>query len=208
MIAIALILALCVGGGVSLAAENSVPGDVLYVVKTEVNENVRAAVAVSAEAEANWQAKAAERRLKEAQELSAQGELTADVAAELGAQFSEHAEAALAGAQTLAVEGNLDASSEITAEIEAVVSMYADLFAYNAGSVAASGKAFVLPHVLEKSGRVVVTADADLDGGTDVRVVDGGTIKSETSVRAEGGSSAEASSKTKMEGSVKVDLDL
>src|SRR3989344_2570438 len=110
MVALALLLVLCVGGGVSFAAENTVPGDALYSVKTSVNENVRAAIAVSTEAEARWQAQAAQRRLAEAKELSARGELSADVEAELGAAFSEHAEAALEGAQSLAAEGKSEAS--------------------------------------------------------------------------------------------------
>ena len=207
MVAIALIIALCLGGGVSFAAENAVPGDALYVVKTEVNENVRAALAVSTEAKARWQTKAAERRLQEAEKLSARGELSADVAAKLGAEFSEHAEAALEGASTLAAEGNTDASAEITTSLEAAVSMYADLFARESGSGMATGKAFVLPHILEKSGITVSAGDINGDGMVDIRVGPS-TVKSETSVSAEGGSSAEAESNTKIEGSTKIDIGL
>ena len=218
MAAIALIIALCLGGGVSFAVENAVPGDALYTVKVDVNENVRAALSVSEEAEARWQAKAAARRLAEAKELSARGTLSADVAAELSAEFNEHAEAALNGAQTLASEGNSDASSDITTELEAVVSVYADLFARESGSGMPGKSTLVLPHILEKSGATVresssghassrAGGDMDTDGRADVYIAPS-TVKSETSAHAEGGSSAETESNVKMEGSTKVDIGL
>lgn len=217
MVALALIIALALGGGVSFAAENAVPGDALYVVKTEVNENVRAALAVSAEADARWHVKAAERRLQEAERLSARGELTADVTAELAAEFSQHAEAALEGATTLAEEGHTEASSAITTELETTVAAYADLFARAQTDVGADARVNIssvlnnISATISNSGAKgqVRVQSGDTNGGGTANVhIDGGTVKSETSVRAEGGSSAEAGTKTKMEGSVKVDLEL
>ncbi len=40
-IAIAAIIALCVGGGVTVAADHAKPGEALYTYKTEVNDNAR-----------------------------------------------------------------------------------------------------------------------------------------------------------------------
>lgn len=42
-IAIAALIALCLGGGVTVAADHAKPGDALYSYKTEVNDNARAA---------------------------------------------------------------------------------------------------------------------------------------------------------------------
>src|SRR3989338_6446139 len=44
---IALIIALLIGGGTSFAAEGAVPGDVLYPVKVNINEEIRGVVAFS-----------------------------------------------------------------------------------------------------------------------------------------------------------------
>ena len=205
MIAIALILALAVSGGVSVAAENAVPGDALYVVKTTVNENVRAALAVSTEAEARWQAKAAERRLEEGQELAARGELSAEAAADIGAQFDNHAEAALEGAQKLSAEGDTETSSEITAELQTMIVTYADVFARAdvTGSVNARVGGSGATNINVASG------DVDADGQADVTIKNtGAQTSSSANAYAEGGSRAEAKSTTKIEGSVKIDLDL
>lgn len=89
---ILLILALFVGGGASLAAENAVPGDLLYPVKVSVNEKVGGWVRVGDEAEAKWNVKLAEKRLVEAEELASDGELDADVRIRLENNFQRHAD--------------------------------------------------------------------------------------------------------------------
>lgn len=58
------ILVIMTGGG-SVFAEKSFPGDVLYGVKTGVNEQVRGLFAVSSESKALWQLNLADRRLQE-----------------------------------------------------------------------------------------------------------------------------------------------
>lgn len=89
MTAIILLVAL-IGGGFSAAAERSLPGDSLYPVKVELNENVRAWAAVSAEAEASLQTKLAERRLEEAEKLAVEGTLNADARAKIESEFDAH----------------------------------------------------------------------------------------------------------------------
>lgn len=58
-----------IGGTVSFAAEGALPGDVLYPVKTEVNERVRSAIAVTPQAKAGWDVVLVERRLSEMKEV-------------------------------------------------------------------------------------------------------------------------------------------
>ena len=86
-----LVLVLVVGGGTAYAAESAVPGDLLYSVKVNVNEPVRATLAVSPEGRASWHREAAERRMKEAQILAARGTLTAEIKDELEENFDTHA---------------------------------------------------------------------------------------------------------------------
>ena len=70
-----LALLLLIGGGVTLVAEQSIPGDFLYPVKINFNEEVRSLLAVTDQDEARWQTEAAERRLSEAETLTERGVL-------------------------------------------------------------------------------------------------------------------------------------
>jgi hypothetical protein len=89
---IAIIIALLLGGGTSFAAENALPGDVLYPIKIHVNENVQELAAVSDKAEAKVQAKLATRRLEEAEKLAVSGRLNAETSADLKTRFEEHSQ--------------------------------------------------------------------------------------------------------------------
>lgn len=84
------------GAGVSFAAENAVPGDVLYPIKVEVNEPVVAALSVSQESKVLWNAERAERRLEEAALLASNGTLTDERKKELEERFDQHAERVIA----------------------------------------------------------------------------------------------------------------
>lgn len=85
-----LVLMLLIGGGTSFAAQVALPGDFLYPVKTEVNENVRSAFAIGADSEAELQTELIANRVAEAEELKAKGKLTAEVSAELMANIKKH----------------------------------------------------------------------------------------------------------------------
>jgi len=88
-----VLLLTIVGGSTAYAAEAAIPGDVLYSVKLNLNEPVRAALAQSAEAKAEWHAEAARRRMQEAEALAARGTLTSEVKVALEANIDSHAEA-------------------------------------------------------------------------------------------------------------------
>lgn len=60
---------LLIGGTVSFAAEGVLPGNVLYPVKTQVNERVRGLVATTPHAKAEWDIALVERRLSEMKEV-------------------------------------------------------------------------------------------------------------------------------------------
>jgi hypothetical protein len=66
-------------GGISYAAEGSLPGDFLYVVKTELNENVRGAVATSPQAKVEWETQIAKRRIDEVSALISEDRLTPEI---------------------------------------------------------------------------------------------------------------------------------
>ena len=82
---------LLVGGTASFAAENTVPGDILYPVKVHVNEQVMAAIAVTPQAQADWGVRKAERRLEEVEKLAVEPAATPEVKAIADASFSDSA---------------------------------------------------------------------------------------------------------------------
>lgn len=78
-------------------AEYSVPGDALYMVKTGVNEGVRAQFANSPYEKVTFETKLIERRIAEARLLASEGKLTIEVEAQIAETVKDHAEAVQTG---------------------------------------------------------------------------------------------------------------
>ncbi len=93
--------------GVPLAAERSVPGDVLYLVKTGVNEGIRTQLATSPYEKVALETKLMERRIGEARLLASEGKLTEEVEAQIVVTVREHANAVQSGLAEIR-EGNAD----------------------------------------------------------------------------------------------------
>lgn len=74
-----IILGLLMGGSVSFAAENAVPGDILFPVKIHINESVRGVIAITPQAKAEWEIHLVERRLKEIEKLATEPDASSDV---------------------------------------------------------------------------------------------------------------------------------
>ena len=102
MLGVALLIVLSTG--TTYAAEGSLPGAPLYPVKTNIIEPIKVALASSVEAKAQANANIAATRVKEAQTLAAQGNLTPEVVQEISENYNKHAEAALALAASVESE--------------------------------------------------------------------------------------------------------
>ncbi len=128
-VAAVLVLTLFVSsGGVSYAAENALPGDILYPIKTHVNESVKGVLAVSASAKTAWAMNVAGERVKEAATLAAEGRLRATTRQELQADFEQHAQQATAQI-TRDANSTPDANSETAVRFEAQLSEYENVLA-------------------------------------------------------------------------------
>lgn len=79
------------GGGVAAAAEQSLPGEALYSVKVNFNEELIGALSLSDIAKTDWEVTRAERRLQEASEMASRGILTDDLKEQVVEQFTRHA---------------------------------------------------------------------------------------------------------------------
>ena len=71
-------------------AERSVPGDVLYLVKTGINESVQGQLVSTPYEQIKFETKLIERRIAEARSLATQGKLTDDVKTHLAETVKEH----------------------------------------------------------------------------------------------------------------------
>ncbi|MEY4723587.1 MAG: hypothetical protein RLZZ324_1100 [Candidatus Parcubacteria bacterium] len=115
--------------GVSYAAEDALPGDALYPVKTQVNERVQATLTLSGPSKAALETKLAERRLGEAETLAARGTLTASVRTELEAGFKKHADDAGARIAQLHADDDDAEAADITAALDGSLDAHARVMA-------------------------------------------------------------------------------
>lgn len=133
-----LIVALLLSGSVSYAAEGSLPGDTLYPIKTEVNEKVRGALAISDESEANLQAKLAVRRLDEAARLAEDNRLSDDVIVELEGRFEDHAHRSKDHIARLEAISKFEAAAKANSDFEAALAAHEMILARFLGDDSAS----------------------------------------------------------------------
>ena len=120
MPAFAAVLVIAVGGSTAAAAEGALPGDILYPIKVHVNEEMRATLAVSPKAKADWAVDRAERRLEEAATLALSGELNEVTRAEIDTGLDEHVRVAGMKREQLEKENSSDAV-EVQKNISAVL---------------------------------------------------------------------------------------
>ncbi|QQR64680.1 hypothetical protein IPH92_03910 [Candidatus Kaiserbacteria bacterium] len=95
-------------------AEQSMPGDVLYLVKTGVNETVQGQLANSPYEKIEFETKLMERRITEARVLASEGKLTEEVKQQITDTVKEHTTAVQAGLVELRTQ---DAEGAAIAEI-------------------------------------------------------------------------------------------
>lgn len=113
-----VLIAIVIGGGTSYAAAGALPGDVLYPIKTEVNESVKSAFTFGAEAEVALQAELVAERLREAEELEAEGRLTSAAATTIATNLRRHTAAAEAALQASEESDTRTFGAIITANLE------------------------------------------------------------------------------------------
>ena len=127
MPALIITFALLAGGGTSLAAQNAVPGEILYPIKIDVNEKIISALTVGDEAKATLQAKLAKERLEEAEDLAADGKLDAELALALATDLKTHSDRAEVLSKKLEARGDLKTSGNVRSTIEGTFRSYAEV---------------------------------------------------------------------------------
>ncbi len=116
---IAAVLIVAISGGTVAASESALPGDILYLVKVHVIEEVQATLAITPKARADWAVARAERRLEEAAALALAGNLNDKTRAELEINLDKHVRSAVKSRQQLEGENN-DSAADVRTSIGAV----------------------------------------------------------------------------------------
>jgi hypothetical protein len=115
---LAVLLILVLTGGTSFAAAGALPGELLYSVKLNVNENVESLLAVSTQASAEVNAKHAVTRLKEAEVLATAGKLTPEVNDELEHNFTQSIDSLNKNTESLKESGDFNAIAKVSDNLE------------------------------------------------------------------------------------------
>ena len=225
-IIITLLIAAVVGGGTSMVAENALPGDLLYPVKISINEEVRAALAFSGGAKADWEARRAERRLEEAAKLAEKGELKAEVLAKIESNFSAHADRVKTRIQEMEARGQTKAAVDLATKFEQSLQSHQDILVKLSAKAEAGGRAegdvsglsIKVRDVLGGIGEIRAKARAKI-GGEEVEEIEEETegtdeeleVEAEIETEAEAGGeekNKEMEAETRAKGKIEVEIGL
>lgn len=114
-------------GGISMAAENAVPGDRLYPVKINFNEEFMKLTALSPLSEAENQSEIASRRIAELETLAARGTLDGAVSEQLTDAISEHTRLAREQIASISAEGSTGSAASLETELLSTLNTHSDI---------------------------------------------------------------------------------
>lgn len=133
-------------------AERAVPGDVLYPIKVQVNEEIRSSLTSDGYEKIAWETERLERRISEARLLAKEGRLTAEVEAEVIAAVQTHKTTTEAEIASLRVN-DTEAAALATLTLTSVLDVQsAALRANDTGSTTAGMSTVLLASVLDEAG--------------------------------------------------------
>jgi predicted aconitase with swiveling domain len=148
--------------GTSFAAESALPGEALYGIKVNVNEEIKSLVAFSADAKARVGVERTTKRLKEAEELSKQGKLTPEAQVIIKKNIKSHGDDIKKSLKVLASTNSTTTAQEVVTSLkESVASVIAD----NTDTEATSTDTAIFASF---AGEIDVTADAQAIGLTSI----------------------------------------
>ena len=113
-------------GGTSVAAQGALPGDMLYPVKTQVNERVAGVLYLGAEARAQREVELVERRLEEVRAVVALDDDSGERVAAAEARLAVHLDRLKEHAAHLEADGRADDAISATSRAEVALEAVAD----------------------------------------------------------------------------------
>ncbi len=120
-----MVVFLAAGAGTTFAANQSLPGDVLYPIKINITERIKLAFAASSEARAEARLSLLDHRIEEGTTLASRGTLSAETVTKLEALIAKY-QADLADIyENLSDEEKLSLGASISARLEAMINVHA-----------------------------------------------------------------------------------
>lgn len=127
--AFALAVVMLMVGGVSMAAENALPGDPLYSFKLNVNESFLSLTSLSPNSDAVHESRLANRRIAELETLAARGQLSEIVSSNLTTAISQHAALAREEIAKISARGEAGDAASLETELSSTLEMHSDILA-------------------------------------------------------------------------------
>lgn len=106
-------------GGISFAAQSSLPGDMLYSMKVGVNEKVLSFLKFSDKSKAQYDIKLAQVRLEEIEKVSLEKKLDSKTNESLTSSLNQHITDARERSARIQAGSNVSASAQISSDLEA-----------------------------------------------------------------------------------------
>lgn len=119
-----LAMVLLVMSGTAYAAEESLPGDLLYPIKINVTERVRTAITKNPERLAVWETEKTERRLKEIEKITTKGNLNQERQKQLEDNLTKQVEITRARIERLENNGRNEKAEKLGADLEKSLEKY------------------------------------------------------------------------------------
>lgn len=121
----AVVLLGVVGGGtLSFAAEAALPGDVLYPVKTGINEPVHRVVLFTPQEKADWDVRLVERRLDEISKLSESNAITPEAKAIIESRLEAYTDRVKNNIDTFENEEDYEQANEVLEKLNTTLGKY------------------------------------------------------------------------------------
>lgn len=114
-------------GGISLAAEEALPGDSLYAVKLNINERVMGLASLNDISDAENESRITSRRIAELEELAARGVLNPDVSKRLTAAISQHTRSAREHIKAASEAGEISSALSLETELVSMLNTHGDI---------------------------------------------------------------------------------
>jgi hypothetical protein len=164
-ILLALLLAAAMGGGTSVAAQSALPGDTLWGFKVGINEAFGAALAAGEKAQAKFDIKVLEARIRETVLLAQDARLNAEAKTSLEESFERHSARIKEAIAALQEKGEYEAAAEIAARFQAVVATGASVLAEQKVSNSADLSSFIdtVREALDTASELSAEASAEVN---------------------------------------------
>ncbi len=143
--ALAVVLAVSVGGGTVLASQKALPGDALYGVKVNIAEEIQSRLSPSEKARAEWEAERVRRRLLEINTLLEQdGAVNSDALQQVKGHITDHSQAVALATNKLGAAGDTNGILDIVLQLQDTLDTYKTLITSIAGEAGTNANPEVL----------------------------------------------------------------